>query len=59
MYDDLYDTGLSSEDSLLFLDSNFLPFTSDLDVLSAKAPPSPPQCLRKRLLEPSIPRTQL
>lgn len=55
MYDELYGTGLSSEDSLLFLDSNFLPFTSDLEVLSAKAPLNPPQCVSKRLLEPRVP----
>lgn len=39
MFDELYGTGLSSEGSLLFLDPNFLPFTSDLEVPSPKGSP--------------------
>lgn len=32
MFDKLYDTGLSSEGSLLFLDPNFMPLSSNLKV---------------------------
>lgn len=39
MSDKLYGSGVSSEGGLLFLDSDFLPFTSDLEVLSSKGSP--------------------